>query len=116
MCRLHARLVLKGAYSRHGLLRGCLLYTSPALRGRLQRRRAQPRAAHGQARDAHDRRGPVRAGLARERLRVCLLYTSRASKAGFLFRSTDAIKADNPDLPAFEEFGDLLAAIKQAVA
>ena len=38
------------------------------------------------------------------------------SKAGFLFRSTDAIKADNPDLPAFEEFGDLLAAIKQAVA
>ena len=40
----------------------------------------------------------------------------RASKAGFLFRSTDAIKADNPDLPAFEEFGDLLAAIKQAVA
>ena len=40
----------------------------------------------------------------------------RASKAVFLFRSTDAIKADNPDLPAFEEFGDLLAAIKQAVA
>ena len=40
----------------------------------------------------------------------------RASKAGFLFRSTDAIKADNPDLPAVEEFGDLLAAIKQAVA
>ena len=40
----------------------------------------------------------------------------RASKAGFLLRSTDAIKADNPDLPAFEEFGDLLAAIKQAVA
>ena len=40
----------------------------------------------------------------------------RASKAGFLFRSTDAIKADNPDLPAFEEFGDLLAAIKQAAA
>ena len=40
----------------------------------------------------------------------------RASKAGFLFRSTDAIKADNPDLPAFEEFGDLLAASKQAAA
>lgn len=36
----------------------------------------------------------------------------RASKAGFLFRSTDAIKAENPDLPAFEEFGDFLAAIK----
>ena len=38
----------------------------------------------------------------------------RASKAGFLFRSTDQIKADNPDLPAFEEFSDLLAAIKAA--
>lgn len=40
----------------------------------------------------------------------------RASKAGFLFRSTDAIKADNPDLPAFEEFSDLLAAFKDALA
>ena len=39
----------------------------------------------------------------------------RASKAGFLFRSTDRIKADNPDLPAFEEFGDLLAAIRRAL-
>jgi len=36
----------------------------------------------------------------------------RASKAGFLFKSTDAIKADNPDLGAFEEFDDLLNAIK----
>ncbi len=36
----------------------------------------------------------------------------RASKAGFLFRSTDKIKADNPDIPAFEEFSELLAAIK----
>ena len=36
----------------------------------------------------------------------------RASKAGFLFRSTDKIKADNPDLPAFEEFDELLAAFK----
>ena len=35
----------------------------------------------------------------------------RASKAGFLFRSTDAIKAENPDSQAFEEFDDLLAAI-----
>ncbi len=35
----------------------------------------------------------------------------RASKAGFLFKSTDQIKADNPDLPAFEEYDDLLAAI-----
>lgn len=40
----------------------------------------------------------------------------RASKAGFLFRSTDAIKADNPDLPAFEEFSDLLDAFKNALA
>ena len=35
----------------------------------------------------------------------------RAGKAGFLFRSTDAIKADNPDLPAFEDYDDLLQAI-----
>ena len=39
----------------------------------------------------------------------------RASKAGFLFRSTDAIKADNPDLPAFEEYDELLEAIKKAL-
>ena len=39
----------------------------------------------------------------------------RASKAGFLFKSTDAIKADNPDLEAFEEFDDLLTAIKKAL-
>ena len=36
----------------------------------------------------------------------------QASKAGFLFKSTDAIKAAHPELPAFEEFGDLLAAIE----
>ena len=36
----------------------------------------------------------------------------RASKAGFLFRSTDKIKTDNPDLPAYEEYGELMAAIK----
>ena len=36
----------------------------------------------------------------------------KASKAGFLFRSTDAIKAENPDLQAFEEFDDLFAAIR----
>ncbi len=35
-----------------------------------------------------------------------------ASKSGFLFRSTEKIKADYPDLPAFEEYDDLLAAIK----
>ena len=39
----------------------------------------------------------------------------RASKAGFLFRSTDKIKADYPELPAFEEYDDLLAAIKKAL-
>ena len=39
----------------------------------------------------------------------------RASKAGFLFKSTDQIKADNPDLEAYEEFDDLLAAIKRAL-
>ena len=35
----------------------------------------------------------------------------RASRAGFLFRSTEKIIADNPDLPAFEEFDDFLEAI-----
>ena len=39
-----------------------------------------------------------------------------ASKAGFLFKSTDKIKADNPDLPAFETYDELLAAIKAVIA
>lgn len=39
----------------------------------------------------------------------------QASKAGFLFKSTDAIKAAHPELPAYEEFGDLLDAIKRAM-
>lgn len=39
----------------------------------------------------------------------------RASKAGFLFRSTEQIKADNPDLPAFEEYDEFLAAIEGAL-
>ncbi len=39
----------------------------------------------------------------------------RAGKAGFLFRSTDKIKADYPDLPAYETFDELLAAIKGAM-
>ncbi len=39
----------------------------------------------------------------------------QASKAGFLFRSTDKIKADYPELPAFEEYDDLLKAIKEAI-
>lgn len=37
------------------------------------------------------------------------------SKAGFLFRTTDKIKADYPQLPAFERYDDLLAAIKAAL-
>lgn len=37
----------------------------------------------------------------------------QASKAGFLFRSTDAIKADYPELPAFETYDELLDAIKK---
>ena len=40
----------------------------------------------------------------------------QASKAGFLFRSTDAIKAEHPELPAFDQFDDLLAAIRGAMA
>lgn len=38
-----------------------------------------------------------------------------ASKAGFLFRSTEQIKADYPQFEAFEEYDDLLAAIKKAL-
>ena len=38
-----------------------------------------------------------------------------ASKAGFLFRSTDKIKADYPDLPAYETYDELLAAIRAAM-
>lgn len=39
----------------------------------------------------------------------------QASKAGFLFKSTDKIKADHPELPAYETFDELLAAIKAAM-
>ena len=39
----------------------------------------------------------------------------QASKAGFLFKSTDKIKADYPDIPAYEEFDDLLNAIRAAL-
>ena len=39
----------------------------------------------------------------------------QASKAGFLFKSTEAIKAAHPELPAFEEFDDLLHAIEEAL-
>ena len=39
----------------------------------------------------------------------------RASKAGFLFKSTDKIKADNPDLAAFETYDELLAAIRKEI-
>ncbi|MCI6388458.1 MAG: bifunctional phosphoserine phosphatase/homoserine phosphotransferase ThrH [Ruminococcus sp.] len=36
----------------------------------------------------------------------------KASKVGFLFKSTDKIKADYPELPAYETYDELLAAIK----
>ena len=39
----------------------------------------------------------------------------QASKAGFLFKSTDAIKQAHPELPAYEEFDDLLRAIERAL-
>ena len=39
----------------------------------------------------------------------------QASKAGFLFKSTDAIKADYPDIPAYEDFPELLDAIRAAL-
>ena len=37
------------------------------------------------------------------------------SKAGFLFKSTEAIKQANPEIPAYEEYSQLMAAIKQAM-
>ena len=40
----------------------------------------------------------------------------QASKPGFLFRSPDRIKADNPDLPAFERYDEMLSAIRKAIA
>ena len=39
----------------------------------------------------------------------------RYADEGFLFRSTDQIKADHPELPAFEEYSDLLNAIKKVM-
>ena len=39
----------------------------------------------------------------------------RAGKAGFLFRSTEKIKEDNPDLPAFETFDQLMEGIRKAM-
>lgn len=39
----------------------------------------------------------------------------QASKAGFLFRTTDKIKADFPDIPAYDTYDELLAAIKEAI-
>ncbi len=40
----------------------------------------------------------------------------KASKAGFLFRSTEQIKKDYPELPAYETYEELMAAIKKALA
>ncbi|MCR5015272.1 MAG: bifunctional phosphoserine phosphatase/homoserine phosphotransferase ThrH [Ruminococcus sp.] len=40
----------------------------------------------------------------------------QASKAGFLFRSTEQIKKDYPQFPAFESYNELLAAIKEVIA
>ncbi len=39
----------------------------------------------------------------------------QASKAGFLFKSTEQIKADHPELPAYETYEELMAAIKSAL-
>lgn len=39
----------------------------------------------------------------------------QASRAGFLFKSTDQIKADYPELPAYEEYDELLAAIRSVI-
>ena len=39
----------------------------------------------------------------------------KAGKAGFLFKSTDKIIADNPDIPAYETYDELMAAIKAVI-
>lgn len=39
----------------------------------------------------------------------------KASKAGFLFKSTEQIKKDNPDLPAYETYNELMEAIKKSM-
>ena len=39
----------------------------------------------------------------------------KAGKAGFLFRSTDKIKADHPEIPAFETYEELMAGIRSAM-
>ncbi len=39
----------------------------------------------------------------------------KASKAGFLFRTTEKIKKDHPEIPVFDEYGELLEAIKKAL-
>ena len=43
---------------------------------------------------------------------LCMI---QASKAGFLFRSTDKIKADYPQIPSYETYDELLSAIKEAM-
>ncbi len=40
----------------------------------------------------------------------------QASKKGFLFRTTEKIKADYPEYPAFTEYSELLSAIKSAIS
>ena len=39
----------------------------------------------------------------------------KASKAGFLFKSTEQIKKDNPELPAYEKYDELMEAIKKVL-
>lgn len=40
----------------------------------------------------------------------------KAGRAGFLFKSTEQIKKDNPGIPAYETYGELMAAIRTALA
>ncbi|MDE6783989.1 MAG: bifunctional phosphoserine phosphatase/homoserine phosphotransferase ThrH, partial [Ruminococcus sp.] len=40
----------------------------------------------------------------------------QASKAGFLFKSTEQIKADYPQFPAYDTYDELLSAIKKAIS
>ena len=44
-----------------------------------------------------------------------VITKNKASKAGFLFKSTEQIKKDNPELPAYETYVELMEAIKKAL-
>ena len=87
-------------------------------RARRRRRRHHHRLRHALPRDqAHPRCARCTPAACRPRRRDSHndLGMILDSKAGFLFRTTDAIKAEYPELPALETYDELLAAIKAAL-